>query len=282
MGVYVVTGAASGMGKASADKLRAEGHEVIGVDLRDVEVIGDLSTNQGRSNAVAEVLEKAQGNLDGAVFAAGIGPVPNFDVFPKIAEVNYLGVVELLEGLHGAFAANGGAKIVVIGSNSTSATPLVFKRTLKAFEDRNIEKVVKSVKFFKERGSNFIYAASKISVAYWVRENGVKKEWAGAGINMNILSPGAILTPLLERQLASPEEAKAIKSFPVPAGGFGKPEHIAEWVYAMLSPMADFMLGTNVFVDGGSDAYLRTRDWPKAVPLSRTKEIIGKMKPLDY
>ncbi len=44
MGVYVVTGAASGMGKASADRLREAGHTVIGIDLKDGDVVADLST----------------------------------------------------------------------------------------------------------------------------------------------------------------------------------------------------------------------------------------------
>lgn len=59
--VYAVTGAASGMGKAAADLLRADGHHVIGVDLRDTEVIADLSTAEGRSRAARAVLALANG-----------------------------------------------------------------------------------------------------------------------------------------------------------------------------------------------------------------------------
>lgn len=47
MGTYAVTGSASGMGRQASEKLRAAGHTVIGVDLRDAEVLADLSTAQG-------------------------------------------------------------------------------------------------------------------------------------------------------------------------------------------------------------------------------------------
>lgn len=116
--VYVVTGAASGMGKAAADRLRDEGHRVIGVDLRETEVIADRSTAEGRSTAAAAVLALANGQLDGAVLAAGVGPRPGAQNVPTIMSVNYLGVVELIEAWRPALAAAASAKVVVVGSNS--------------------------------------------------------------------------------------------------------------------------------------------------------------------
>jgi NAD(P)-dependent dehydrogenase (short-subunit alcohol dehydrogenase family) len=74
MTTYAVTGSASGMGKASAERLRAAGHTVIGIDLKDADVVADLSTSEGRAVAVAEVLTRTGGILDGAVLAAGLGP----------------------------------------------------------------------------------------------------------------------------------------------------------------------------------------------------------------
>ena len=59
MGVYAVTGSASGMGRAVVDKLTAAGHTVIGVDLSAAEVVADLSTVAGRSHAVRDVLSRA-------------------------------------------------------------------------------------------------------------------------------------------------------------------------------------------------------------------------------
>lgn len=62
MGTYAVTGSASGMGRQASEKLRAAGHTVIGVDLRDAEVLADLSTAQGRRAAADEVLTATGGD----------------------------------------------------------------------------------------------------------------------------------------------------------------------------------------------------------------------------
>jgi NAD(P)-dependent dehydrogenase (short-subunit alcohol dehydrogenase family) len=51
MGTYAVTGSASGMGQAVAQKLRANGHTVIGVDIKEADVVADLSTPAGRRAA---------------------------------------------------------------------------------------------------------------------------------------------------------------------------------------------------------------------------------------
>ncbi len=110
------------------------------------------------------------------------------------------------------------------------------------------------------------YAASKIAVTQWVRwQGGTKPEWAGEGIRVNVIAPGPVMTPLLQSQLDSPQ-AKSVKSFPVPVREFGTPEQLAAWVMTMLSPAADFMAGTVITVDGGTEALMRTRDWPKPLP----------------
>ncbi|WP_040835524.1 SDR family oxidoreductase [Nocardia brevicatena] len=274
----MVTGAASGMGKAVAEKLTAEGHQVIGVDIQESDIVADLSTREGRRAAVEGVRTAANGRLDGAVLAAGLGPVPDPARLPLIANVNYLGVVELLEGWRDALAATGSARVVVFGSNSTTTTPLVPGRMVQAFLAGDTAKAVRTAKIFGKNAAPLIYAGSKIAVSRWVRRHAVKPEWVGAGIRLNVIAPGAILTPLLERQLATPAEAKAINSFPVPTGGFGKPDHIADWVSMMLSPAAEFLCGSVIFVDGGSDAYFRADDWPRNVPLRRMVGYLRKFR----
>jgi NAD(P)-dependent dehydrogenase (short-subunit alcohol dehydrogenase family) len=67
---------------------------------------------------------------------------------------------------------------------------------------------------------------------------------------LNALAPGAIMTPLLKEQLSTPGQAKAVRSFPVPIGGFGDVRHMADWMCFMLSDSADFLCGSVVFVDG--------------------------------
>ncbi|MGA5543956.1 SDR family oxidoreductase [Mycobacterium sp. NPDC051198] len=269
MGTYAVTGSASGMGRAAAERLRTDGHRVIGVDLRDAEVIADLSTAQGRSEAAAAVLELAEGRLDGAVMAAGVGPLPDRNAVRLILSVNYLGVVDLLQRWRPAFVAAGNGKVVVVGGNSSTTMPMVPVRAVRALLRDDLDRAVKSLRRYRAVAPSLSYGASKIAVSRWVRRNAVLQSWAGAGIRLNAIAPGAIRTPLLEKQLASPREAKAVQSFPVPVGGFGSPDHLAEWMVFMLSDAAEFLCGSVIFVDGGSDAYFRPDDWPRRVPTPR-------------
>ncbi|MDR7172434.1 NAD(P)-dependent dehydrogenase (short-subunit alcohol dehydrogenase family) [Nocardia kruczakiae] len=269
MGVYVVTGAASGMGRAAAQKLRERGHTVVGVDLRDAQVVADLSTPAGRRTAIDGALAQVDGHLDGAILAAGVGPAPGADRPRLIFEVNYRGVVDLLDGWRSALARADEAKVVVFGSNSTTTTPLVPRRAIRALLAGDTEKALRALRIFGRNAPSIAYGTSKIAVSHWVRRQATTAQWAGAGIRLNALAPGAVLTPLLEKQLATAAEAKNIERFPVPIGGFGDPGDLAEWAVFMLSPAARFLCGSIVFVDGGSDAYFRAGDWPRAVPLRK-------------
>lgn len=266
MGVYVVSGAASGMGRSTAEQLRWEGHRVIGVDLKNAEVNADLSTPEGRAYAVEQCLEQCGGRLDGAILAAGLGPVPGREKL--IASVNYFGVVELLEGIHPALETAGNAKVVIFSSNSTSTVPGVPDEILDAFKARDLDAVLQIAEAAgPEASPTFVYAGSKTAIAHWIRTVGVTEEWAGAGIRVNALAPGAIRTPLLEQQLNDPELAASIRSFPIPVREFGKPEEVAQWAVFMLSPAANFLCGSVIFLDGGTDAYFRADSWPKAIPM---------------
>lgn len=278
MGTYAVTGSASGMGRAVADRLRDDGHRVIGVDLKEGEVVADLSSERGRQAAVHGILAAADGRLDGAVLAAGVGPIPGTGKAPLIMNVNYLGVVELLEGLRPALAANGGAKVVVFSSNSTTTMPAVPGRAIRALLRGDVAAGARAVRIFGKNASAMAYGASKIAVTRWTRRAAVTRAWAGSGIRLNAIAPGAILTPLLEKQLATPSEAKAVTSFPVPIGGYGDPAQLGAWVAFMLSDAADFLCGSVIYVDGGSDAWFRADDWPRAVPARRVPWYLRRMK----
>ncbi|MGV9743915.1 SDR family oxidoreductase [Rhodococcus zopfii] len=275
MGVYAVTGAASGMGKASADRLRAAGHTVIGIDLTEGDVVADLSTTAGRAAAIAKTLEKAEGHLDGAVLAAGLGPLPGKE--RVIAEVNFRGVVDLLEGWRSTLAASGNSKVVVFGSNSTTTVPAAPMSAVKAFLAGDVEKAVKRASRIKPAGPTFTYAASKLAVTHWVRRTAVTPEWAGAGIRLNVIAPGAIETPLLTSQLDSPEGDR-VRDFPVPIGGFGRPEQIGAWVEFMLSPAADFLCGSVIVVDGGTEPFFRGSDWPRPVSIRKVPAYLAAMR----
>jgi len=219
MGTYAVTGSASGMGRAVVTKLIALGHTVITVDIKDADVVADLSTPAGRRAAADAVLARSAGSLDGAVLAAGLGPTPGAERL--ITEVNYFGVVDLLDAWRPVLAAADRAKVVVFSSNSTTTVPAVPTRAIDALLAGDADKACKAYRFFGRLAPPMAYAASKIAVTRWVRRHAVTPEWAGAGIRLNALAPGAIMTPMLERQLATPAEAKNVRRFPVPIGGFG-------------------------------------------------------------
>jgi NAD(P)-dependent dehydrogenase (short-subunit alcohol dehydrogenase family) len=271
------------MGGAVVERLRGRGHTVIDVDIRNAGIQADLSAAAGRLAAADAVGAACCGRLDGAVLAAGLGPTKGAERI--LTEVNYFGVVDLLEAWRPALAAAGNAKVVVFSSNSTTTVPAVPARAVRALLAGDADKALRTYRFLGPAAPPMAYAASKIAVTRWVRRNAVTPQWAGAGIRLNALAPGAVMTPMLERQLATPAEAKNIRRFPVPIGGFGDPGQLADWVVFMLSDAADFLCGSVVFVDGGSDAYYRSDDWPRPVPareipsyLSRTRAFLRRSR----
>lgn len=271
---YVVTGSASGMGAQVAARLRADGHRVIGVDLRAAEVQADLSTPQGRAEALAAVTAALAGPLDGMVLAAGLGPGKGRE--RMIVEVNLLGAIELLEGLRPALAAAGSAKVVVFGSNSTTSTPLVPRRILTLLARRDTAGAARLLRLYGPLGGAIAYATSKIAVSRWCRRAAVTAQWAGAGIGLNLIAPGPVLTPLLKSQLDG-QTGKQVRSFPVPARRYGTVEQLADWTLMMLSPAADFMVGSVVTVDGGTEALLRPDAWPSPLPLRAMPRMLWTM-----
>lgn len=273
-GTYVVTGSASGMGASVAAALRAEGHTVIGVDQRDAEVVADLSTPEGRRGAADEVLARSGGRLDGAVLAAGMGPAAGRE--REIVEVNVFGVTDLLTAWRSALATGTKSKVVVFGSNSTTVTPLVPTSAIRRLLNDDPEGATRVIRRRRGVTGPVAYASSKIAIAQWCRIHGTAAEWAGAGIRVNVIAPGPVMTPLLQSQLDSPQGGH-VKSFPVPVREYGTPGQLASWVLLMLSPAADFMSGAVVTVDGGTDALMRARDWPSRLPLRAVPRFLWTM-----
>ncbi|BBZ46490.1 SDR family oxidoreductase [Mycobacterium parmense] len=278
MGTYAITGSASGMGREAARRLRDDGHTVIGVDLADADVSADLSTPRGRREAADGVLAASGGRLEGAVLSAGLGPSPGRDRPRQIAQVNFFGVVELLTAWRPALATTDHPKVVVVSSNSSTTVPAVPGRTVRALLANDPDRALRSVRLFGPAAPTMMYAASKIAVTRWVRRQAVLPEWAGAGVRLNALAPGATMTPLLQEQLSFPRQAKAVRSFPVPLGGFADAGRMADWMCFMLSDAADFLCGSTIFVDGGTDAYFRADDWPTALPARRLPAYLRRFK----
>lgn len=108
---YLVTGAASGIGKATVAHLREHGHNVIGADLKDTDISADLATPDGCNQLVDRAHELTDGRLDAVIACAGLA-----HFVPRTVQVNYFGVVATLEGLRPLLAAGTDPRAVLLSS----------------------------------------------------------------------------------------------------------------------------------------------------------------------
>ncbi|MFN8628348.1 MAG: SDR family oxidoreductase [Candidatus Binatia bacterium] len=251
MPTIAVSGSGSGMGAAIRQRCERDGHSVIGIDLRRAEIIADLGTAAGRAAALTEVRRRADGRLDGLVACAGVAT--HIEPRSTIVSVNYFGAQALMAGLRDLLAAGSQPAAVAIGSNSAPFpgmdTPMV--SACLAGDEDEARRIAMTLD-----GSS-VYAGSKLALTRWVRRNAPTADWAGAGIRLNAVAPGATMTPMLQAGLDHPDYGEAIRNFKVPLGGFGTPEQIAATVGFLLGPEAAFCCGSVVFVDGGTDAMFR-------------------------
>ncbi len=172
MGTIAITGSAGGIGGALRTRLEAEGHRIIGVDVRDAEVTADLSSSDGRSAMVAEVAAASGGVLHGVVAAAGI----SHDDGELVTSVNYFGAIASLDGLRPLLVGQDGASAVAVSSNSTTTQPGLSVDLVEACLAGD-EAAARSV---AGHGVG-AYGASKLALARWVRRHAVTDAWVGVG-----------------------------------------------------------------------------------------------------
>src|SRR4051794_16791731 len=180
MPAALVTGAASGIGRAVAERLRADGYDVLGVDLRDSDHIADLTTREGNAGAVSAAVD-AFGRLDVVVANAGIqhvAPVAEFpeDRWDTIQALLLTSPFLLAKYAWPALVASGAGRFIAVASvHALVASP--FKAA---------------------------YVAAKHGVLGLVKT--LALEGAETGITATAVCPGYVRTPLVERQL--PDQAK--------------------------------------------------------------------------
>ena len=245
--VAIVTGGASGIGKAIAELFAAEGAHVVVADLRTdgaasvaaaitaggaaATAIGVDVTIEEQVGAMVDHAVDTHGGLDVLVNNAGIFPDDDAGVLDTppatwelVMDVNLKGVWLGCRAAVPAMLASGGGSIV----NVASFVALVGAAT-----------------------AQVAYTASKGGVLSFTRELAV--EYARRGIRANSLCPGPVETPLLAELLADPARRQRRLDH-IPIGRFGRADEIARAALFLASDEASFVTGSSMIVDGGITA----------------------------
>jgi len=241
--VALVTGGASGIGRAAAVALAAAGARVAVSDVdaaggegtvasiaaaggEAVFVRADVRAGTAVDALVAAVVARF-GGLDCAFNNAGIEgdlrPAAEHteETFARVIDVNLLGVFRCLRAEVPAMLARGGGAIV----NTASIAGLI------------------------GAGRFAAYVASKHAVVGLTRAAAL--DYAQAGIRVNAVCPGVIRTPMAERLDVQIPGALAALGGAIPSGRLGTPEEVAAAVVWLCSPASSYVTGHTLTVDGG-------------------------------
>jgi NAD(P)-dependent dehydrogenase (short-subunit alcohol dehydrogenase family) len=243
--VALVTGAGSGLGRATAELLARRGARIAGVDLAPdaaeatlallegeghLALGGDVSQQESVDTAVAAVVGRL-GRLDVVVNSAGIaegkGATLDHDLahWQRIIDVNLTGSYLVCQAAARRMRDSGGG--VILNLSSIAGVIGLPRRTA--------------------------YSASKGAVSMMTRV--LASEWAPYGIRVNAVAPGYIRTPLTDRLMAEgrlDEQAILRRS---PTGAMGTSDDVAEALAFLASDQARFITGVVLPVDGAYTVY---------------------------
>ncbi|EAE1305488.1 D-threitol dehydrogenase [Listeria monocytogenes] len=235
--VAVVTGAASGIGKAMAELFSEKGAYVVLLDIKeDVQDVAakinpsrtlalqvDITKKENIEKVVAEI-KKVYPKIDILANSAGVALLEKAEDLPeeywdKTMELNLKGSFLMAQIIGREMIATGGGKIVNMASQA-SVIAL----------DKHVA-----------------YCASKAAIVSMTQV--LAMEWAPYNINVNAISPTVILTELGKKAWAGQvgEDMKKL----IPAGRFGYPEEVAACALFLVSDAASLITGENLIIDGG-------------------------------
>ncbi|CAN5834673.1 SDR family oxidoreductase [soil metagenome] len=218
--VALVTGAASGIGRATAERLLSAGWRVVGVDVHEQmpaeaqPIIGDAADAGVLQQAIAHVGQ----HLDGLVCAAGLPPSGPWDDrahWDEVIRVDLVGPYEALRVCLPVLAAGPGSAVIVgsiVGAVEGSARSPA-------------------------------YAAAKSGLGGLVRSMALIG--AAQGVRVNLVEPGAIDTPFDPPRFPPDDRPD------VPLGRMGTAEEVAGAICYLLGPDAAYVTGATIRVDGG-------------------------------
>jgi len=237
--VCVITGAASGIGRDSAELFAQEGARVVGVDVEE-DAPGDLTfradvADEEAVRALYAGAREAFGRIDVLFNNAGINPTDDtsaldtsLEAWQRVQDVNLRGVFLCCK--HGIphLLDGGGGSVVNMAS---------FVATMGAAV------------------SQISYTASKGGVVALSRELGV--EYAKRGVRVNALCPGPVATPLLTKLFAQDEAQAARRMVHVPMGRFAAPREVSNAALFLAGDESSYVNAATFMVDGGiSSAYV--------------------------
>ncbi len=253
----LVTGAASGMGRATADVLLSLGANVHGADIQPIEIEGLTAAHHVDLDDVSSIdalVDSVGGPIDALFNCAGI---PGTFEAVKVIMVNYFGTRYLTERIVATMSE--GAAVCCIGSTSALAwtTHLVPIAELLRIDDPAAARAWVSANA-GEHG--YPYDFSKEALVVYVGQRA--SSLAGSKIRLNIINPGATKTPLTPAfgQVMRAKEggAEMLSKYPRLMGRLADPSEQAWPMVFLNSPRASFVTGARLDVDGGFTGGLLT------------------------
>ena len=239
----IITGAGSGIGRATAEIFAREGANVVCADINEKDARETAAeVNATGSQALAlkvDVTSRAAVNDMVARTLAAFGGVHFLfnSAGAAIRRAKFLDIDDAL--MEKTFALN------------VSGTLYAMQAVLPHMLEKKHGVIVNMASMAHRRGgpgSSVHYAAAKGAVVSMTM--GVAREYATSGIRALSISPGPIKTPFQDAAGSSPELVKRFLD-DIPMGRFGEPEEIGELVLFMCSDACPFMTADTVYVNGG-------------------------------